>query len=106
MVRFALVLVIVAAPALAHYVPGERTVVVQAESSSVAVLVTYRPPAGVLGSLLAADASRVAPARRTELVRALLAIRALAPLTLSLDGKNLASTWNGNPVTMSLGRPA
>lgn len=85
----ALLLLVVAAPVYAHYVPGERTVVVQAESSSVAVLVTYRPPAGVLGSLLAADANRVAPARRSELVRALLAIRALAPLTLTLDGKNL-----------------
>src|SRR5262249_36776382 len=70
-------------------VPGDRTVVVQAEASSVAVLVTYRPPAGVLGGLLAADSRRVDPARHSELVRALLAIRALAPLTLKLDGANL-----------------
>lgn len=87
--RALLVALLVTGPAAAHFVPGERTVVVQAEPASVAVLVTYRPPAGVLGALLAADARRAGPSTRGAMVRALLAIRALAPLTLRLDGANL-----------------
>ncbi len=87
--RLALLVLLAAAPAAAHYVPGERIVVVQAEPASVAILVSYRPPSGIVASFLGADAAWARPGRKADFVRALLALRALAPLTLLLDGKPL-----------------
>lgn len=64
--------------AQAHFFPGARDVVVQAEEGSVALLVTYRP------------SSRTPyPAAAHGLMKALLAIRALQTLNVSLDGRPL-----------------
>lgn len=87
--RTALVLLLLAASAEAHFVPGERLVIVQAEPRSVAILVSYRPPSGIVSDFLGADSAWARPGRKAEFVRALLALRALAPLTILLDGAPL-----------------
>jgi hypothetical protein len=67
---------LLASPAAAHYFPGARDVVVQAEEGSVAMLVTYRP------------SSRTAvPAAARGLLKAMLAARAMATLKVALDGR-------------------
>jgi hypothetical protein len=87
--KAAAALLLVAASAQAHMVPGERLVVVQAEPDAVAFLVSYRPPAGVVSDFLGADAAWSRPGAKTAFVKALLALRALAPLTIRLDGAPL-----------------
>src|SRR5262249_42844267 len=81
----ALVLLVLAATAQAHEVPGERNVVVQVETSSVAVLVTYRPPGGALGRLVVAAAG--SSALHLASLKNLLAVRALAPVVVRVDGE-------------------
>ena len=62
--------------AQAHFFPGARDVVVQAEEGSVALLVSYRP------------SSRTPfPAAARGLMKALLAIRAMQTLKVNLDGR-------------------
>jgi hypothetical protein len=85
--RAALLLLLVAAPARAHFFPGERAVVVQAEEESAAILVTYRPPSGAMRDALEVDARWSGLGR--ELVKAVLAERALAALSVRLDGARL-----------------
>jgi hypothetical protein len=85
----ALAALLIAATAEAHFVPGERLVVVQAEPRSVAILVSYRPSSGILSDFLGADAAWSRPGQKAAFVRALLALRALAPLTIRLDGAPL-----------------
>lgn len=82
-------LVIVSAPAAAHFVPGERLVVVQAEPAAVALLVTFRPPSGIANDFLGIEAAWARPGHGGAFVRSLLALRALAPLNLRLDGEQL-----------------
>jgi hypothetical protein len=81
-----LALVLAAGAAAAHYVPGERVVVVQAERDGAAVLVTYRPVERARDAMV--TAAMAAPAdERPARLKALYAARALAPLRLTLDGK-------------------
>jgi hypothetical protein len=89
-VKAALALLLLTATAEAHFVPGERLIVVQAEPRAVAILVSYRPPSGIISDFLGVDATWSRPGARAAFVKALLALRALAPLTLRLDGAPLA----------------
>ncbi|HKA88283.1 MAG TPA: hypothetical protein VKE22_11475 [Haliangiales bacterium] len=81
-------MLLVAGAASAHYVPGDRVIVVQAEKDGAAVLVTYRPLERVRDAMVTA-ALAAKPAERAERLKALYAARALATLRLTLDGRAL-----------------
>ncbi len=85
-----LLLLGVAGAASAHYVPGDRVVVVQAEKDGAALLVTYRPVERVRDAMVTA-ALAARPEERAARLKALYAARALATLRLTLDGRPLAA---------------
>lgn len=84
----ALALLLAAGPVRAHFFPGERQVIVQAERDAVAILVTLRPPSGLFADVLELDAHFTLGG--DKLVKAVLAARALGVLEIELDGKPFA----------------
>jgi hypothetical protein len=76
--RWPAALLLISTAAEAHYFPGARDVVVQAEEHSVAVLVSYRP-----------SSQTPVPAVARGLMKVLLAARALGTVQLALDGRPL-----------------
>ncbi len=84
------ILMLLAGPAGAHTFPGERQVVVQAEASTLAVLITFRPPSGLFSDVLELDARFSLGG--TRLVKTVLAARALAVLAMRLDGTPLVTS--------------
>jgi hypothetical protein len=76
-----------ATPAGAHFMPGDRMIVVQAEPRSLALLVSYKPPSGVVNDLLDGEAALNRAHRK-----GLYAARALAPIKVKLDGAPLDLT--------------
>ena len=86
----ALALLLAATRADAHFYPGERQVVVQAERDAVAILITLRPPSGIFADALELDARFSHGGDR--LIKAILAARALGALDIRLDGKPLSTS--------------
>jgi hypothetical protein len=82
----AILLLLLASTAEAHFVPADRMIVVQAEPDGVAVLVTYRPPSGERSVLTGLSARH-----RPDVLRALLSVQAVAGVALSADGAPLAA---------------
>jgi hypothetical protein len=78
--RTAVALLLFSSVAQAHYFPGARDVVVQAEEGAVAVLVSYRP-----------SSQTPIPLVGRALMKATLAVRAMATVRVALDGHPLAS---------------
>ena len=82
-----------AAPAaLAHRFPPVRSVVLQVEPCEVALLVGYRPAAGEGAERTIARVVALPPAEAAEALRDLLGAEAMAPLTVTVDGRPLAPT--------------
>lgn len=73
-----------------HSMPPVRTVVLQVEGCEVALLVGYRAGNGEAEQTLLARATSQPKSRGLVALRDALAQRALAPLTLTVDGKVLA----------------
>jgi len=86
---------------LGHRAPGGRSVVAQVEPCQLVLLVAWFPPAGdeadalmtyaTMGNL-AAPGTRGAAADPTARLRTLYAARALAPLSIRVDGQSMAAT--------------
>ena len=75
----------------AHVVPAQRSVLVQAEKSSVAILVTWTSSnTGGAEELLAEAIAGRRGGRAHKSLRAFVAARALAPVKLLVDGKPLS----------------
>jgi hypothetical protein len=75
-----------ATPAWGHRFPPVRTVVVQVERCELAVLVGYRAGSGEALEKLIARAGSRPKSQAADAVRDTLAVQAMAPLTLSIDG--------------------
>jgi hypothetical protein len=86
----ALAVVLTCSLALAHERPAQRTVVVQVEDQSAALLVTWTAPTGILGQLMLARATILNPRDPQAGLEMLMAGRALSALHIEVDGKPLA----------------
>jgi hypothetical protein len=89
-----LVAVLVASPvaATAHTFAEQRTVVAQVERDQLVVVVGYQPAAGA-ESLAAVGQASVRPkGTKSQALRAILAARAVSPLTVSIDGTAVEPT--------------
>jgi hypothetical protein len=91
-VVIALAICLACQPAWGHSFPSVRTVVVQVERCELAILVGYRPASGVATDAVVAQVASYPKSRVIDALKGLLAARAMAPLTLTLDGKPLAPT--------------
>lgn len=79
-------------PAWGHTFPPVRTVVVQVESCAVTLLVGYRPQTGEPTDAILARASTAPKSQALDTLRDVLAAYAMAPLTVSIDGRTLVPT--------------
>ena len=75
-----------------HTFPPQRTVVVQVERCELALLVGYRPGTGEPTEAILARASTQPKSQMLETLRAVMAAFAMAPLTVTVDGKPLVPT--------------
>jgi hypothetical protein len=78
--------------AWAHTFPPVRTVVVQTERCELAVLVGYRAGSGEATQALVARAASQPKSQAADAMRDVLAAQAMAPLSLTVDGRALAPT--------------
>lgn len=81
-----------AQPAWGHSFPEVRTVVLQVERCEAVLLVGYRPATGEPTQSVMARASTDPKAKPSDALRDVLAVDAMAPLALTVDGKPLART--------------
>ncbi|MBX3159410.1 MAG: hypothetical protein KF773_25795 [Deltaproteobacteria bacterium] len=88
----ALAIALAGPPAWGHTFPPVRTAVLQVESCEVALLVGYRPASGRSTDALLVRASSLPKSLGLATLRDALTTEALAPLTLSVDGKPLVPT--------------
>lgn len=79
--------VLAPASAAAHRTPGSRSVVAQVDSSSLVLLVAWKPPSGPLADSLSAMAKTAGAERQADRLRSLYASRAVGPLQVRLDGQ-------------------
>ena len=75
-----------------HKFPELRTVVVQAEPCSLALLVSYKPAAGEATEALLARASGAQGAQAVKALRDALAASAMTGMTIAVDGEPLPAT--------------
>jgi hypothetical protein len=75
-----------------HRFPEVRTVVVQVEACEVALLVGFHPASGQETDTILSKAASAPKGLALDALKAQLATHAMAPLTLSLDGKPLLAT--------------
>src|SRR5262249_30158082 len=75
-----------------HTFPPVRTVVVQVEACEVVVMVGYRPGTGEPTEAILARVATQPENQRLEAMRAVMGAYAVAPLSLTLDGKPLVPT--------------
>jgi hypothetical protein len=81
-----------AGPAGAHTFPASRTVVIQVEACEVVLLVGYRPSTGEASDGVLARAVGQPKSQGLDALRTMLAQQAMAPLSLTVDGKALVPT--------------
>jgi hypothetical protein len=79
-------------PAWGHSFPAVRTVVLQVERCEAVLLVGYRPGSGEATQSVLARASTDPSPRPIDALRDVLAVDAMAPLGVSVDGKALVRT--------------
>jgi hypothetical protein len=79
-------------PAWGHTFPPVRTVVLQVEKCEAVLLVGYRPGTGEPTQSVMARASTDPKAKPSDALRDVLAVDAMAPLTLTADGTPLVRT--------------
>ena len=91
-VAIAVAVCLAGAPAWGHRFPPVRTVVVQVERCEVAMLVGYRPKTGEPTEAILARVATQPKSHMLETLRAVMAGFAMAPLSVSLDGKPLVPT--------------
>ena len=92
-VVMATLLAMLASPAAeGHSFPPVRTVVVQAESCEVVLLVGYRPGTGEASEAVLARAVGQPKSRGLPALQAMMTQQALAPLAIAVDGKPLVPT--------------
>ncbi|MBA3452125.1 MAG: hypothetical protein H0T42_03390 [Deltaproteobacteria bacterium] len=75
-----------------HTFPAARHVVVQVEPCELVVLVGYRPGSGEPTETILSRAASAPKSQLLDALRDVLAAFAMAPLTISLDGKPLVPT--------------
>ena len=75
-----------------HSFPPVRTVVVQVEGDSLAVLVGYRPGSGEATENVVARAASQPKSRVLEVLRDVMQAYAMAPIAFTVDGKPLQPT--------------
>jgi hypothetical protein len=88
----AVAMAVAAAPAWGHTFPSVRTVVLQVERCEALLLVGYRPGSDLATQEVLARASTDPTSRPLDGLRDVLAVDAMAPLSLTLDGKPLVRT--------------
>ena len=91
-VASAVAVCLAATAAWGHTFPPVRTVVVQVEREEVAILVGYRPGSGEPTEAILARAAGQPRAQILEALRGVMTAYAVAPLTVSVDGKPLVPT--------------
>lgn len=91
-VASALAICLAGRAAWAHTFPPARQVVVQVERCEVVLLVGYRPGTGEPTEAVLARAATAPKSRALEALRELLGAFAMAPLTVSVDGRALVPT--------------
>lgn len=91
-VAIAVATLLAARGAWGHTFPPVRTVVVQVETCELAVMVGYRPGTGEPTEAMLGRIATQPPGQRLEAARAVMGAYALAPLSLTLDGKPLVPT--------------
>ncbi len=79
-------------PAAAHTFPSSRTVVIQVESCEVVLLVGYRPSTGEASDGVLARAVGQPKSQGLDALRTMLGQQAMAPLSITVDGKALVPT--------------
>jgi hypothetical protein len=79
-------------PAWGHTFPAARNVVVQVEPCGVVLLVGYRPGSGEPTETILSRAASAPKSHTLDALRDVLAAFAMAPLTISVDGKRLVPT--------------
>ena len=77
-------------PAWGHSFPPVRTVVLQVERCDAVMLVGYRPASGEATDTILARVASQPKSRQLDAMKSVLASHALAPLTVTVDGKPLA----------------
>jgi len=79
-------------PAWGHTFPAARNVVVQVEPCEVVLLVGYRPGSGEPTETILSRAASAPKSHTLDALRDVLAAFAMAPLTITVDGKPLMPT--------------
>lgn len=79
-------------PAWGHTFPAARHVVLQVEPCELVVLVGYRPGSGEPTETILSRAASAPKSQMLDALRDVLAAFAMAPLTITLDGKRLVPT--------------
>jgi hypothetical protein len=91
-VAMTLATVLAGQPAWGHTFPAVRTVVLQVERCEAVLLVGYRPGNGEATQSVIARASTDPSPRPIDALRDVLAVDAMTPLSLAVDGKRLVRT--------------
>jgi len=91
-VATAVAICLAAGPAWGHSFPPVRNVVVQVEPCEIALLVGYRPSSGEATETVLRRAASAPKSHALEALRDLLGSFAMAPLSVSIDGKRLVPT--------------
>ena len=81
-----------AQPAWGHTFPAVRNIVVQVEPCGIVLLVGYRPGSGEPTEAILSRAASAPKSHALDALRDVLAAFAMAPLTISVDGKRLVPT--------------
>lgn len=79
-------------PAWGHTFPAARHIVLQVEPCELVVLVGYRPGSGEPTETILARAASAPKSQALDALRDVLAAFAMAPLTITVDGKRLMPT--------------
>jgi hypothetical protein len=79
-------------PAWGHTFPQARNVVVQVEACEVVLLVGYRPGSGEPTEAILSRSASAPKSQTLDALRGVLSAFAMAPLTVSVDGKRLVPT--------------
>jgi hypothetical protein len=88
-VAIAVAICLAATPAWPHTFPPVRTVVVQVERCEIALLVGYRPSSGEPTEAILGRVASQPRGQMLDTLRGVLTAYAMAPITVSVDGKPL-----------------
>ncbi len=88
----ALAICLAGQPAWGHRFPEVRTVVLQVEACEVVLLVGFQPATGQETDAILGKAATAPKGYALDALKSQLTTHAMAPLTLSLDGKPLVAT--------------